>query len=182
MSSTLNFDFMDDAFFKQTPAQLKQVGEMLRVHPNLFKLTFKQLTEYALKANIPLPSNSNHILTKKRMLIRKILMWEQIQSRIQSRIQSVSRTSTASQTVCTMMEDEDSEVDSEDEDEVANAIKNAVKDAEQLICGICRIERRNIVFNDCRHVICCEECGRKCGLKCPMCRTNNKTKQKIFFC
>jgi hypothetical protein len=60
---------MDDSFFKQTPSQLKQIGEVFDIHPNLFTLTFKKLTEYASKAKISLPSNSKTVTIKKRIKI-----------------------------------------------------------------------------------------------------------------
>ncbi|MGL5357029.1 MAG: RING finger protein [Cetobacterium sp.] len=116
--------------------------------------------------------------TKKRILIRKILLWilweqKKIHRDIRNRRTTAETKTTAEDDVILIEPKIEQILVVDSDDEIENPL---------LICAICNMRQRDVVFNECRHVICCEECSDKCGLKCPMCRTENKTKQKIIFC
>lgn len=91
---TMNFnlDFEEDAFFDQTPAQLKCVAELMGFPPDFFKYTFRKLVEYSQLAGIRAPARE----TPKRRLIRKILKWHQRKIYEDAQTTTVQRTRTVS--------------------------------------------------------------------------------------
>jgi len=184
----LNFDYMGDRFFKQTPAELKQVGEILGVNKDFFTYTFKKLTEYAVKAGIQIPSNNTRLVTtKKRTLIRKILIWQQMQVH-QDILKSKMLAPKATCRKKTVQQNDD-----DDDDDDVQIIENPIErylilDSEDeienplLLCVVCTMKQRSVVYNDCHHLVCCTSCSNRCGLTCPMCRKVNHTKQQIYIC
>lgn len=49
------------------------------------------------------------------------------------------------------------------------------------ICVICFDKKIDTAFIPCGHMCSCYQCASNCNLKCPVCRKENKTIQKIFF-
>lgn len=49
-----------------------------------------------------------------------------------------------------------------------------------LLCIICMVNERNIVFVPCRHFGTCKACSEKL-VQCPMCRTFIESRQKVFL-
>jgi hypothetical protein len=51
-----------------------------------------------------------------------------------------------------------------------------------LICSICRINERSILFLPCNHLCCCSSCGRLDDLiNCPMCRTEIVNRIHVYL-
>jgi len=48
-------------------------------------------------------------------------------------------------------------------------------------CIICFDNIKTTAFIPCGHLCCCFNCADNCNLKCPICRTENKTIQKIYL-
>lgn len=59
---------------------------------------------------------------------------------------------------------------------------NSNKNVESLLCVICLYELREILFEDCKHLVICIKCMNKLVNKneCPICRTETNT-LKIFY-
>lgn len=72
------------------------------------------------------------------------------------------------------------------------------KDSESMICNICCDNKIDIAFLPCGHMVCCQECSKDAlkttdsnsyygymystqPEKCPMCKQNVTTKQKVYF-
>jgi hypothetical protein len=48
-------------------------------------------------------------------------------------------------------------------------------------CIICQSTDRNILFDDCNHIVCCNECSSNIGDNCIICNKFIKRKIKVFF-
>lgn len=51
---------------------------------------------------------------------------------------------------------------------------------ERLLCNICVKNERDVVFLNCKHLICCKSCSKNCD-KCPVCRERISGIIKIFI-
>jgi len=212
-----NLDFMDDQFFKQTPAELRGIALRIGLRKYFFEYNFTQLSHYASENGIPLVSGGP---SKKRILLRRILNWHKSKywQPLATEISSVTGepfvelfdipmvvlvTYTAlvdsllyspcihtirrnildlyvQKIIIQERERQRKEVieiiDSEDEE-----TETEIEVPDELVCVVCKSRKRNIVYNDCHHFVCCSRCSNKCGLKCPVCRTVNKTKQQVYM-
>jgi uncharacterized membrane protein YkvA (DUF1232 family) len=72
-----------------------------------------------------------------------------------------------------------------DGDEKLKVIEKLIKEKEELLdqnlCIICLENKRNIIFDDCSHMIVCDFCSDKINNICPCCRKLIKIKKKVFF-
>lgn len=48
-------------------------------------------------------------------------------------------------------------------------------------CIVCCNNKRNVLFMNCKHMLCCDTCSEKIN-ECPICKTNIIKKIKIFTC
>lgn len=51
---------------------------------------------------------------------------------------------------------------------------------DKTLCSICMVEQKNILFDNCKHCIVCEECANAIN-KCPLCNIVITKKIKIFI-
>ena len=61
-------------------------------------------------------------------------------------------------------------------------IEEAPVNDTHLRCVICLTNQRNILFNPCRHVCCCSDCGLSSSIQtCPMCRQSLEERVVIYL-
>lgn len=61
-------------------------------------------------------------------------------------------------------------------------------DPERFVCVVCRCAVRSMIFEPCRHLVCCADCGARhpkgghqCLEKCPICREEIIRRTRIFL-
>ena len=58
-------------------------------------------------------------------------------------------------------------------------IKKSVS-SDITLCIICYKKTKNIVYHNCNHLVCCEDCANKVDI-CPICRKEIVKTQKIYY-
>ena len=183
--SNIITNFMDDAFFKQSPSELQIVANKLGVPKNFFKNTSNWLSE---KYNIPTPDTLIRI-TKKQNLIRKILLSEQYErlleqdrrikeqdrrievfrSALDNTRSALDNTHTTLEVYVEALASARYELAAERERKQAlnqfiarrrseDNKKEVEKPENPLLCIVCRDKQRTVVYNDCHHLVCCKQC------------------------
>jgi hypothetical protein len=51
----------------------------------------------------------------------------------------------------------------------------------KIECRACLSANATILMLDCNHLVYCEDCSKKAGLKCPVCRRDNSNRVKIYY-
>jgi len=57
---------------------------------------------------------------------------------------------------------------------------SASVDSEQALCVVCQEEPRQVVFQPCRHLVCCKSCSTSLR-SCPMCRAEIKHRLEVYL-
>ncbi|ACI28829.1 agip128 [Agrotis ipsilon multiple nucleopolyhedrovirus] len=61
-----------------------------------------------------------------------------------------------------------------------NESSSAAEHDDKLLCKICFENTRNVCFMPCGHVVCCRNCSMSVD-RCPLCRDEFKSIQKLFY-
>ena len=59
--------------------------------------------------------------------------------------------------------------------------KNMEHLIERIECVVCKIKKREIIFEPCSHLVVCRVCSPKIGNDCPICRLTIRDRTLVFF-